>query len=78
MTVYIIVGEIQEVSQEQIGGRFVTYNYDEIVRVFDSEEKATAFIESNRLKKPKKKNFSGIEYYKTGHYNLEIVQYSVD
>lgn len=78
MIVYIIVGERQEVGQEEIGGPFVTSNYDEIVRVFDSEEKATVFIESNRLKKPKKKSFSGIEYYKTGHYSLEIVQCSVD
>ncbi len=77
MTVYIIIGEKQEVGQEQIGGPFITSSYDEIVEVFDSEEKAIAFIEKNKLKKPKKENFAGTECYKTGHYSLEIVQCSV-
>jgi hypothetical protein len=75
--VYVVVGEREEVNQVEIGGPFESSFHKEIVKIYGYKKAAEDFIDSNILKKPQKKPYSGAKYYKTGHYSLEIQEHYV-
>lgn len=77
MKVYVIIGEREEVGQSRIGGNFESSFHKEIIAIYHNESEAKKFIDSNRLKKPKKQNFCGTKYYKTGHYSMEIEEHYI-
>jgi hypothetical protein len=71
MTAYIIVGTTENVYQDKIGEPFESHYDKEIVCGFLDYEKAKQFIVDSRLDKPKKKTYSGFQYYKGGYYEME-------
>lgn len=56
MKVYIVIGEKENVHQDEIGGPFIEHPIKEVVCAFLKEEDATSFVAKSRLKKPKKKD----------------------
>lgn len=78
MAVYVIIGTTEEVCQEQIGGPFVSSFHKEIVKIFKDRHRAENFIESQRLKKPIKKTFSGEKSFRGGYYDMEIEEFYVE
>lgn len=75
MKLYIVIGERENVYQDEIGGPFLPHPSKEIVSVFSTLEKAEKFITSNKLKKQKKERFGDTENYKTGHESMEIEEH---
>lgn len=71
-SIFVIVGEIEEVGQSRIGGPFETTYLKEVVGYATSLEDAKKYIESQKLKKVKKKTYSGASYYEGGYYDMEI------
>ena len=72
MTIYVILGTRECVSQDKIGEAFVPHPTKEVVTVFTSYEKANQYILAQRLKTPKRKSYSDTSYYKGGFYDMEI------
>lgn len=74
---YVVIGTRENVAQKFIGGDFEVSYTKEIVNIFLDKGKAEQFIIDNKLKKPKKQTFAGTQYYKTGHYELELEEHSI-
>lgn len=73
MTVYIVIGTRQEVSQKYIGGSFEASYHKKMIMGFKSMELALKYIESKKLKTPiKNGSFSGTSYYKDGYYDMDV------
>lgn len=72
MTIYIVLGERENVYQDKIGEGFIPHPEKEVVKAFESYEEANQFILSQRLPKPKTKHFGDTSYYKGGFLDMEI------
>lgn len=70
-TIYVIIGEIEEVAQREIGAHFERFYTKEVVGYVDSAEEAEDFIKRNRLKTTKRKSYSGDENYKGGYFSMD-------
>lgn len=77
MTVFIVVGTRENVSQDQIGEAFVPHPQKEIVKGFFNEIDAHHFITDSRLKKPKKPSYGDTQYYKGGYLDMEVESVSL-
>ena len=77
MTVYIVIGEKQNVYQDEVGGDFVPHQDKEIVAVFSDRESATNFVTDNKLAKSSQNRYGDISYYRNGYYDLEIESWEV-
>ena len=61
-----IIGELEEVSQEHIGGDFVSeYSY-EVVATFDEESLAEEYIKESKLKQRKRVTYGSDIVFKSG------------
>ena len=70
---YIVMGEIENIAQKFIGGDFSASYFRIPVAAFDTYEKAVVYVESQKLKSPRKEGtYSGTEYYRGGYYTMEI------
>jgi hypothetical protein len=71
--IYIVVGETEDVGQDQIGGPFVSHFTRELVYAFNNHKEALEYVESQKLAKPKKGGtYEGDAFYKKGYYNLWV------
>lgn len=77
MTVYIVIGEKENVYQDEIDGPFVSHPDKEIVAVFSDGESARKFVTDNKLTKGKRERYGDTSYYKNGYYDLEIESWEV-
>lgn len=77
MIVYIVIGEKDNVYQDEIDGPFVSHPDKEIVRVFSKQQTAEYFIQECRLSKPKKDRYGDTSYYKFGYCTMEIESHEV-
>ena len=77
MNVYIVMGEIEGVYQDEIGGPFLSHPRKEIVKVFANQQTAEYFVDNCKLSKPKKESYGDTSYYKFGYYSMEIESYEV-
>ena len=68
MTVYVVVGEIEGLYQDE----------KEIVRVFSSRETAEKFVKDSKLVKPLKYSYGDTSYYRFGYYDMEIESWDVE
>ena len=78
MTVYIVIGEKENVYQDTIGGEFLSHPDKEIVRVFSSPDDARKFVSDNKLAKVKRERYGDTSYYRNGYYDLEIESWEVE
>jgi len=78
MTVYVVIGEKENVYQDEIGGPFLPHPDKEIVKVFSDEENARKFVADNKLTKRKKERYGDTSYYRNGYYDLEIESWEVE
>jgi hypothetical protein len=78
MTVYIVVGEKENVYQDEIDGPFVSHPDKKIVKVFSDEESARKFVADNKLSKGKREPYGDTSYYHNGYYYLEIESWDVE
>ena len=78
MMVYIVVGEVEGVYQDEIGGPFVPHPRKEIVQVFSDFSDATKFVSDNKLTKSKRERYGDTSYYRNGYYSLEIETWEVE
>jgi hypothetical protein len=77
MIVYIVIGEVEGVYQDEIGGPFVSHPRKEIVKVFANKQTAEYFVDNCKLPKPIKERYGDTSYYKFGYYSLEIESHEV-
>ena len=77
MTIYIVMGEIEGVYQDEIGGPFVSHPRKEIVKVFANQQTAEYFVENCKLSKPKKESYGDTSYYRFGYYNMDVESHEV-
>jgi len=77
MNVYIVMGEIEGVYQDEIGGPFVSHPRKEIVKVFANKQTAEYFVENCKLSKPKKERYGDTSYYKFGYYDMDVETWEV-
>jgi hypothetical protein len=77
MTVYIVMGEIEGVYQDEIGGPFLSHPRKEIVKVFANQQTAKYFIDNCKLPKPKKERYGDTSYYKFGYCTMEIESHEI-
>jgi len=77
MNIYIVIGEKENVYQDEIGGPFTPHPNKEIVSVFSNENDAKNFIKQNKLAKTKKDRYGDTSYYQNGYYSLEIETWQV-
>jgi hypothetical protein len=77
MTVYIVIGEIEGVYQDEIGGPFVSHPRKEIIKVFANQQAAEYFVDNCKLSKPKKERYGDTSYYKFGYCTMEIESHEV-
>lgn len=78
MNVYVVVGTIENVYQEIIGGPFEAHPKKEIVRIFKDESAAENFVKNSQLKCPRKHSYGDTSYYKGGYYELEVETHEVE
>jgi hypothetical protein len=78
MTVYVVIGERENVYQDEIGGPFVPHPDKEIVKVFSDGESARKFVADNKLSKRKREPYGDTSYYRNGYYDLEIESWEVE
>jgi len=78
MTVYIVIGERENVYQDTIGGEFLPHPDKEIVAVFSDSENAKKFVADNKLSKGKREPYGDTSYYRNGYYDLEIESWNVE
>jgi|688.fasta_scaffold1404073_2 hypothetical protein len=70
---YIVIGEIEHIGQKFIGGDFSASYSREPVAAFDTYEKAAKYVESQKLKRPRKEGtYSGTAHYRGGYYDMEV------
>lgn len=77
MTVYIVMGEIEGVYQDEIGGPFVSHPRKEIVRVFSDKETAENWVKTCKLSKPRKDSYGDTSCYKFGYCTMEIESHEI-
>jgi len=77
MNVYIVMGEIEGVYQDEIGGPFVSHPRKEIVRVFSDKEAAENWVKTCKLSKPRKDSYGDTSYYRFGYYNMDVESHEV-
>jgi hypothetical protein len=77
MTVYIVMGEIEGVYQDEIGGPFLSHPRKEIVRVFSDKETAENWVKTCKLSKPRKDSYGDTSYYRFGYYNMDVESHEV-
>ena len=78
MMVYIVLGEVEGVYQDEIGGPFIPHPRKEIVRVFSSRETAENWVRNCKLSKPRKDSYGDTSYYRFGYYDMEIESREVE
>ena len=78
MTVYIVIGERENVYQDEIDGPFVSHPDKEIVRVFSNGDDARKFVADNKLAKGKRQPYGDTVYYRNGYYDMEIESWEVE
>ena len=78
MIVYIVIGEVEGVYQDEIGGPFVSHPRKEIVRVFSNGDDARKFVADNKLAKCKRQSYGDTSYYRNGYYDMEIESWEVE
>lgn len=78
MNIYVVVGEIEGVYQDEIGGPFVSHPRKEIVRVFSNKQTAEYFVQNCKLLKPKKERYGDTSYYKFGYYDMALESWEVE
>jgi len=78
MEIFIVIGIIENVYEEIIGGPSFKHSNRHVVKVFRSKENAKKFIEKSKLKKPKKEPFGDTSYYKGGYCDLEIESHYIE
>ena len=71
-TIYIVLGEKQNVYQDQIGGDFTPHPFKEVVQAFTDYAEANKFILSQKLLAPQKKSYGDTSYYRGGYYDMEL------
>jgi hypothetical protein len=77
MTVYIVMGEIEGVYQDEIGGPFLSHPRKEIVRVFSCKETAENWVKTCKLSKPRKDSYGDTSYYRFGYYDMDVESWEV-
>ena len=78
MTVYVVIGERENVYQDTIGGEFLPHPDKEIVRVFSNDDDARKFVADNKLAKCKRQSYGDTSYYRNGYYDMEIESWEVE
>jgi hypothetical protein len=78
MTVYVVIGEKENVYQDEIGGPFVPHPDKQIVKVFSDGESARKFVADSKLSKGKRQPYGDTSYYRNGYYDLEIESWEVE
>jgi hypothetical protein len=78
MTIYIVIGEKENVYQDEIDGPFVSHPDKEIVRVFSNGDDARKFVADSKLSKGKRQPYGDTSYYTNGYYDLEIESWEVE
>lgn len=78
MIVYVVVGEVEAVYQDEIDGAFLPHPRKEIVRVFSNKQTAEYFIQNCKLSKPKKERYGDTSYYKFGYYDMTLESWEVE
>lgn len=78
MIVYVVIGEKENVYQDEIGGPFLPHPDKEIVRVFRDGESARKFMADNKLSKGKRQPYGDTVYYRNGYYDMEIESWEVE
>ena len=76
--IFIVIGECENVYQDEIGGPFVPHPTKEIVKVFANQIDAEKFVKDNKLKTAKRQSYGDTYYYKTRHLSLEIEEHFVE
>lgn len=77
MTIYIVIGEKENVYQDEIDGPFVPHPDKEIVAVFSDGDRARQFVQDNKLIEGKRERYGDTSYYRNGYYDLEIESWEV-
>lgn len=78
MTVYVVIGEKENVFQDEIGGPFVAHPDKEIVKVFSDGENARKFVADNKLSEGKRERYGDTCYYRNGYYDMLIESWEVE
>lgn len=78
MKVYVVIGETENIYQDEIGGPFVPHPKKEIVRVFSSQEDAENFVGNMKLKEPQRMSYGDTSFYRGGYYEMEIEDHDVE
>ena len=78
MTVYIVIGERENVYQDEIAGPFVSHPDKEIVQVFSDYANALKFVADNKLAEGKRERYGDTSYYRNGYYDMEIESWEVE
>lgn len=78
MNVYIVIGERENVYQDEIGGLFLPHPDKEIVKVFSDGESARKFVADSKLTKGKRQPYGDTSYYRNGYYDMEIESWEVE
>ena len=78
MTIYIVIGERENVYQDEIGGPFLPHSDKEIVKVFSDGESARKFVSDSKLTKGKRQPYGDTVYYRNGYYDMEIESWEVE
>ena len=78
MMVYIVIGEVEGVYQDEIGGPFLPHPRKEIVKVFSDGKSARKFVADSKLVMGKRQPYGDTSYYKNGYYDLEIESWDVE
>jgi hypothetical protein len=77
MIVYIVIGEVEGVYQDEIGGPFLSHPRKEIVQVFSSRETAENWVKNCKLSKPRKDHYGDTSYYRFGYYDMTVESHEV-
>lgn len=78
MNVYVVIGERENVYQDEIGGLFLPHPDKEIVKVFSDGESARKFVADSKLTKGKRQPYGDTSYYRNGYYDMEIESWEVE
>jgi hypothetical protein len=78
MNVYVVIGERENVYQDEIGGLFLPHPDKEIVKVFSDGESARKFVADSKLAKGKRQPYGDTSYYINGYYDMEIESWEVE
>lgn len=70
--IYLVVGKMENVSQDGIGGEFKAHPSEEIVAAFYEEENAQKEIDKRLLKKEVHQSYGDSYWYRGGYYEMYI------